>query len=241
MYIWYALGFDRWFSPTPLNIPVTIFFLGGMEEVTTNKASNCPELKNQYCDQVWTTISFAREIEDFDDLVDPRHLFDCCLGPEPTNYLSSEEKVVVANSKVDSIEAESSMLRKDLIEAMDLVTKAKEKVKDLKDALKVEKKLVIQKDEEVQAALLKIDEEREKYFKGFELLCRWMMKYYSQVEDFANLDFKAINTEILADETKEKEGETVADVAARDGTITGGVVDKAHMDNDHVEEVVTTP
>ena len=42
---------------------------------------------------------------------------------------------------------------------MDQVTKAKEKVKELKDALKLEKKLVIQKDEEVQATLLKIDKE----------------------------------------------------------------------------------
>ena len=66
-----------------------------------------------------------------------------------TNYLSSEEKVVVANSKVESIEVESMKLRKDLIEAMDQVTKAKEKVKELKEALKVEKKLIIQKDEEV--------------------------------------------------------------------------------------------
>ena len=49
----------------------------------------------------------------------------------------------MANFKVDSIEAESSKLRKDLIEAMDQSTKAKEKVKELKEALKVEKKLVI--------------------------------------------------------------------------------------------------
>nr|POE83558.1 hypothetical protein CFP56_60145 [Quercus suber] len=67
-----------------------------------------------------------------------------------TDYLSSEEKVVVANSKVDSIEVESSKLRKDLIEVMDQAMKAKEKVKELKDALKVEKKLVIQKDKKVQ-------------------------------------------------------------------------------------------
>ena len=60
-----------------------------------------------------------------------------------TNYLNNEEKVVVANSKVDSIEAETSKLRKDLIEAMDQSTKAKEKVKDLKEALKFEKNLVI--------------------------------------------------------------------------------------------------
>ena len=51
--------------------------------------------------------------------------------------------MVVANSKVHSIEVERSRLRKDLIVAMDQATKAKEKVKELKDALKVEKKLVI--------------------------------------------------------------------------------------------------
>ena len=50
---------------------------------------------------------------------------------------------------------------------MDQVTKAKEKVKELKDALKVEKKLVIQKDEEIQAALLKTNEEREKVINKF--------------------------------------------------------------------------
>lgn len=46
-----------------------------------------------------------------------------------TDYLSSEEKVVVANSKVNSIEAESSKLRKNLIEAVDQATKVKEKMK----------------------------------------------------------------------------------------------------------------
>ena len=74
---------------------------------------------------------------------------------------------MVANSKVDSIESESSKLRKDLIEAMEQVTKAKEKVKELKDALKVEKKLVIQKDKEVQATLLKTDEECVKVIAKF--------------------------------------------------------------------------
>ena len=73
----------------------------------------------------------------------------------------------MANSKVDSVEAESSKLRKDLIEAMDQSTKTKEKVKKLKEALKVEKKLVIQKDEEVQAVLLRTDVEREKVIARF--------------------------------------------------------------------------
>ena len=103
----------------------------------------------------------------------------------------------MANSKVDSVEAESFKLRKDLIKAMDQATKAKEKLKELKDALKVEKKFVIQKDEKVQAALLKTNEEHEKviskflesyrfsdlqfvqYFISFELLRRWIMKHHS--------------------------------------------------------------
>ena len=84
-----------------------------------------------------------------------------------TDYLNNEEKVVVANSKVNSIDTESLKLRKDLIKAMDQLTKAKEKVKELKEALKVEEKLVIQKDEEVQVALLRTDEECEKVITKF--------------------------------------------------------------------------
>ena len=56
---------------------------------------------------------------------------------------------MVANSKVESVKAESSKLRKDLIEAMDQATKSKEKVKELSEALKVEKMLITQKDEEI--------------------------------------------------------------------------------------------
>ena len=50
---------------------------------------------------------------------------------------------------------------------MDQSTKAKEKVKELKEALKLEKKLIIQKDEEVQTTLLRMDEEREKVIARF--------------------------------------------------------------------------
>ena len=168
----------------------------------------------------------------------------------------------MANSKVDSVEAESSRLRKDLIEAMDQSTKAKEKMKELKEALKIEKKLGIQKDEEVQATLLRTDEEREKviakflesdrfsnmqfeqYFKGFELLSRWMMKHHSHVADFANLDFEAIDTKILADEANEKEGETIAEatkVVEGEGTTTGGDNDEAQTEADCAEEIVNVP
>jgi len=37
-----------------------------------------------------------------------------------------------------------------------------------------------------------------------------MMKHYSHVANFANLDFEAIDTEILTDKANEKEGETIA-------------------------------
>nr|POE83900.1 hypothetical protein CFP56_10541 [Quercus suber] len=59
-----------------------------------------------------------------------------------TDYLSIKEKVVVTQSKVESTEAESSRLRKDLVEAMDQAVKSKEKADEFKKALKVEKKLV---------------------------------------------------------------------------------------------------
>ena len=73
----------------------------------------------------------------------------------------------MANSKVDSVEAESSQLKKDLIEVMDQSPKAKEKVKELKEALKIENKLVVQKDKEVQYAFLRTDEERVKVIAKF--------------------------------------------------------------------------
>ena len=133
--------------------------------------------------------------------------------------------------------------------------KAKEKVKELKDALKLEKKLVIRKDEEVQAALLKIDKECEKviskflesnlqfiqYCKSFELLHRWMMKHHGQVADFSNLDFETIDTEILADETKEKEDEPITEAIEGDDAAIVGAVDKTYMDEGHEEEVIATP
>ena len=69
---------------------------------------------------------------------------------------------MMANSKIESVKAKSSKLMKDLIEALDIANKAKEKVKELSEELRVEKMLIVQKDEEIQAALLQIDSKREK-------------------------------------------------------------------------------
>nr|POE86858.1 hypothetical protein CFP56_24853 [Quercus suber] len=155
-----------------------------------------------------------------------------------TYYLSAEEKIVMASSKAESVEAECSQLKKDLIAAMNEWNEANQKVKELTESLPVEKALVIQKDKEIQAALLKTDEEREnviqkfklseefsdlqflQYFKGFELLRRWTIKHHSSAVDFSSLDFEKIDTEVLEDEAKELEeaesGLSEKDKAAED-------------------------
>ena len=66
-----------------------------------------------------------------------------------TNYLNVEDKVVVATSKVESMEVECSQLKKDLIAVMNERNEANQKIKDFTKDLHVEKALVIQKDEEI--------------------------------------------------------------------------------------------
>ena len=46
-----------------------------------------PDLEGKHRHRVHAALAYAREVEDFDDFVDPRHLFDCCLGPEPLKYV----------------------------------------------------------------------------------------------------------------------------------------------------------
>ena len=69
---------------------------------------------------------------------------------------------MVATSKVESVKVECSKLKKDLIAVINERNDANHKIKELTEALCVEKPLVVQKDEEIQAALLKTDEERDK-------------------------------------------------------------------------------
>ena len=60
-----------------------------------------------------------------------------------TKYLFLEERVVMANAKAKSLEAETSRLRKDLINAMEKGNVAKVKIKSLGMELKVEKALTM--------------------------------------------------------------------------------------------------
>ncbi|XP_030969391.1 uncharacterized protein LOC115989711 isoform X1 [Quercus lobata] len=51
------------------------------------KASTCPHLKSCYKECVQAALDFALSAEDFDELVDPRSLYDHFLGPEPSAYI----------------------------------------------------------------------------------------------------------------------------------------------------------
>ena len=64
-----------------------------------------------------------------------------------SQYLANEEKVVVATSKVKALEAETSELWRDLINAMDTHNTSKEQVQALIEQLNSEKLLAKQKDE----------------------------------------------------------------------------------------------
>ena len=74
----------------------------------------------------------------------------------------------MATSKVESMEVECSQLKKDLIAVMNERNDANQKIKEFTEALRVEKALVVQKDEEIQATLLKTDEVRDKIIQKFK-------------------------------------------------------------------------
>lgn len=104
------------------------------------------------------------------------------------DYLVREGRAVTANSRAEATKPKNLRLRKDMIEAMDQASEAKANLKEVSDQLKIEKMLIIKKDEEIQLAMLKIGDEHEKvvvdfqalesfgiiifgkFFKGFELL-----------------------------------------------------------------------
>ena len=48
-----------------------------------------PELESGFDKRVQAAIEYARTIEDFNELIDPRTLAHHCLGPEPSLYILS--------------------------------------------------------------------------------------------------------------------------------------------------------
>ena len=130
-------------------------------------------------------------------------------------------------SKMEAMEAETSKLKQSLIESMGEANTLKEKVKALSDDLRAERQLTLEKDEQllgVKESLKTIatksveafqttDEYNSMlfswYFKGFELLRRYLVKHPSGV-DMVKLDLEEVDQEIAADEANHSTTETDA-------------------------------
>ena len=144
-----------------------------------------------------------------------------------TEYLTQEAKVASLTSKMEAMKAETSKLKQSLIESMGEANTLKEKVKALSDDLRAERQLTLEKDEQllgVKESLKTIatksveafqttDEYNSMlfswYFKGFELLRRYLVKHPSGV-DMAKLDLEEVDQEIAADEANHSTTETDA-------------------------------
>ena len=127
-----------------------------------------------------------------------------------SEYLTQEAKVASLTSKMEAMEAETSTLKQKLIESMSEATTLKEKVKALNDDLRAERQLTLEKDEQllgakeslkmIAARSIEAFQTTEKYdtvlfswyFKGFELLRRYLVKHHSGV-DLGKLDLDEVD------------------------------------------------
>ena len=120
-------------------------------------------------------------------------------------------------SRMEVLEAENSTLKKKLIESMHEVNTLKESSKTLADDLWAKHQLTLEKDEQLLVAKDKLktivarsiegfqqtDEYNTVlfswYFKGFELLRRYLVKHPSSV-DLQSLDLELVDQEMAANE-----------------------------------------
>ena len=134
-----------------------------------------------------------------------------------SEYLTQGAKVASLTSKMEAMEAETSTLKPKLIESMGKATTLKEKVKALNDNLRAERQLTLEKDEQllgakeslktISAMSIKAFQTTDEYntvlfswyFKGFELLRRYLLKHPSGM-DLGKLDLEEVDQEMAADE-----------------------------------------
>ena len=127
-----------------------------------------------------------------------------------TEYLTQEAKVASLTSKMEAMEAETSKLKQSLIDSMGEANTLKEKVKALSDDLRAERQLTLEKDEQLLGvkeglktiaaksveAFQTTDEYNSVlfswYFKGFELLKRYLVKHPSGM-DMGKLDLEEVD------------------------------------------------
>ena len=134
-----------------------------------------------------------------------------------SEYLTQEAKVASLTSRIEALEGENSTLKKKLIKSMHEVNTLKESSKTLAENLRAKRQLTLEKDEQLLAAKEKlktivaksiegfqqIDEYNTVlfswYFKGFELLRRYLVKHPTGV-DLQNLDLEVVDQEMAIDE-----------------------------------------
>ena len=134
-----------------------------------------------------------------------------------SEYLTQEAKVASLAFRMEVLEAKNSTLKKKLIESMHEVNTLKESSKTLTDDLRAERQLTLKKDEQLLVAKDKLKTIAAKsiegfqqtneystvlfswYFKGFELLRRYLVKHPSSV-DLQSLDLEVVDQEMAADE-----------------------------------------
>ncbi|XP_065619764.1 uncharacterized protein LOC136063380 [Quercus suber] len=152
-------------------------------------------------------------------------------------FFFAEEFVASLTSRVETLEAENSGLKKDLIESMGTANTLREQAKKFANDLRVERQLNVEKDEQLVAAneSLKTIATRSVaafqttdeyntvlfswYFKGFELLRRYLVKHPSGVNMEA-LDLEEVDQEMAADEAVQSSAiETEAPADAPDDTV----------------------
>ena len=135
-----------------------------------------------------------------------------------SEYLTQEAKVASLAFRMEVLEAKNSTLKKKLIESMHEVNTLKESSKTLTDDLRAERQLTLKKDEQLLVAKDKLKTIAAKsiegfqqtdeystvlfswYFKGFELLRRYLVKHPSSV-DLQSLDLEVVDQEMAANKT----------------------------------------
>ena len=70
-------------------ILLALFFFFYILLMSTLAVKDRPELEAKFVERVQAAIKYARTIEDFGELIDPRTLARHCLGPEPSLYVLS--------------------------------------------------------------------------------------------------------------------------------------------------------
>ena len=153
-----------------------------------------------------------------------------------SEYLTQKAKVALLTSRMEALEGENSTLKKKLIESMHEVNTLKEGFKTLADDLRAECQLILEKDEQLLAAKEKLKTIAARsiegfqqtdeyntilfswYFKGFELLRRYLVKRPTGV-DLQNLDLEVVDQEMATDE------------AAQSSTPEDNVAEKTNADD----------